>query len=67
MARQYGYFSPYAPRHRRSTRLVLIWIALFFFILYVTYYLTRHSDETKPYVEELMHPGAKKAAEADGQ
>ncbi len=60
MPRQY--FSPYAPRRRRSTRLVLIWVSLFVFILYVTWYLSRHREQTKPYVEEFMHPGAVKGA-----
>jgi hypothetical protein len=34
------YFSPYAPRRRRSARLVVIWMSLFVIILWLTWYYT---------------------------
>ncbi|KAL2185057.1 hypothetical protein L209DRAFT_690972 [Thermothelomyces heterothallicus CBS 203.75] len=53
-----GYFSPYAPRRRRSPRLVLIWVSVFLFLLWITWYITtRHKEEAAPYVEEFIHPG----------
>ncbi|KAH6850997.1 putative nicotinamide riboside protein [Chaetomium sp. MPI-CAGE-AT-0009] len=52
------YFSPYAPRRRRSPQVVLVWVSMFVFILWVTWYITtRHKEEASPYVNEFMHPG----------
>jgi hypothetical protein len=56
MARKY--FSPYAPRRRRSPQVVLVWVSLFVFILWLTWWITtRHKEEATPYVDEFMHPG----------
>ncbi|KAL2160082.1 hypothetical protein VTH06DRAFT_1737 [Thermothelomyces fergusii] len=51
-------FSPYAPRRPRSPRLVLIWVSVFLFLLWITWYIsTRHKEDAAPYVQEFMHPG----------
>jgi hypothetical protein len=34
------YFSPYAPRRRRSAQLVIVWLTLFVVILWLTWYYT---------------------------
>ncbi|KAK7948329.1 hypothetical protein PG997_001121 [Apiospora hydei] len=34
-----GRISPYGPRPRRSARLVMVWVALFAFIVLVTYWI----------------------------
>ncbi|KAK8086909.1 hypothetical protein PG994_001883 [Apiospora phragmitis] len=52
-------YSPYAPRPRRSGRLVLLWMAVLAFIIYVTYYLnTRQRAATmsaaEPLAEEIL-------------
>jgi hypothetical protein len=53
------YFSPYAPRRRRPARLVLAWVAMFFIVLYVVWYITsNHREQTNLYVQELMRRGA---------
>lgn len=49
--------SLYAPRRRRSGRLVLVWMATLVFAVWVTWYITtRHSQTAKPYVNEFLHP-----------
>ncbi|EAQ86712.1 predicted protein [Chaetomium globosum CBS 148.51] len=48
-----AYFSPYAPRRRRSPQVVVVWVSMFAFILWLTWYITtRH----KEYADEFMHP-----------
>lgn len=50
-----AYFSPYAPRRRRSPQVVVVWVSMFAFILWLTWYITtRH----KEYADEFMHPGS---------
>lgn len=57
------YFSPYSPRRRRSARLVLIWVFMFVFIAYMTWYIsTRHREQATPYVKDFIHPGTGRAA-----
>lgn len=34
-----GVYSPYGPRRRRSPKLVVVWIAGFFFLVFVMWYL----------------------------
>ncbi|KAK8025732.1 hypothetical protein PG990_003555 [Apiospora arundinis] len=55
-------FSPYAPRRRRSARLVLVWMAVLSFILFVTYYFKTRQQATalsEPFAEGiLMHDKA---------
>ena len=52
--------SPYSPRRRRSARLVIIWLATFLLVLWLTWYVsTRHAERAKPYLDELLlGPGA---------
>ncbi|KAK4140875.1 uncharacterized protein C8A04DRAFT_31535 [Dichotomopilus funicola] len=60
MARKY--FSPYAPRRRRSPQVVVIWVSIFVFLLWLTWFITtRHKEEARPYVDEFMHPRAGRA------
>jgi hypothetical protein len=57
MPRQF--ISPYAPRRRRSARLVLIWVATLLLTIWITWYIsTRQRERAQPYVEEFMHPGS---------
>lgn len=65
MPRQY--FSPYAPRRRRSARLVAVWLATFLFVLWMTWYVTsRQRERAVPYVDEfLARPGARRAVVVD--
>ncbi|KAL2195877.1 hypothetical protein P885DRAFT_70023 [Corynascus similis CBS 632.67] len=52
------YFSVYAPRRRRSPRIVLIWVSIFVFLVWLMWFITtRHKGEATPYVEEFIHPG----------
>ncbi|KAJ4416488.1 hypothetical protein N0V85_002263 [Neurospora sp. IMI 360204] len=44
-------FSPYAPR-RRSNRMVLIWVTLFFSIIFFMWWIqTRHRDAARAYTD----------------
>jgi len=51
-------YSPYGPRPRRSGVLVLLWMATFLFILFVTWYITtRHGETAREYAREFAKPG----------
>ncbi|KAK1777942.1 hypothetical protein QBC45DRAFT_452132 [Copromyces sp. CBS 386.78] len=54
-----NYFSPYAPR-RRSNRMVLIWVTLFFSIIFFMWWVqTRHRDAARAYADVFARgPGA---------
>jgi len=39
----------YGPRRRRSPRLVLIWMGIFLFILYMTWWISSRRRETDAY------------------
>lgn len=49
-----NYFSPYAPR-RRSNRMVLIWVTLFFSIIFFMWWVqTRHRDAARAYADVFI-------------
>ncbi|KAK8039120.1 hypothetical protein PG993_007531 [Apiospora rasikravindrae] len=56
-----GRISPYGPRPRRSARLVMVWIALFAFIVLVTYWINARERAattvmaSEPLAENIMH------------
>ncbi|KAI1846468.1 hypothetical protein JX265_005008 [Neoarthrinium moseri] len=48
--------SPYGPRARRSQRFVLLWLAAFLLVGFMTYYLaTRHRDASSTYAKMIIH------------
>jgi hypothetical protein len=48
----------YAPRRRRSPRLVIIWVTVFILVAWMTWYVsTRHRERAAPYVKEFLRPG----------
>jgi hypothetical protein len=58
MARQL--YSPYGPRGRQSGTLVVAWIAAFFTILVILYYINSRHPDAASYVKE-SYLGAGKA------
>jgi hypothetical protein len=55
-------YSPYGPRPRHSSRLVILWVGCFFLIVFLTWYLnTRHKDTAAEYASKIvgMKPGVK--------
>ncbi|KAK0626099.1 hypothetical protein B0T14DRAFT_509156 [Immersiella caudata] len=48
-------YSPYGPRPRHSARLVVLWVACFFFIVFLTWYLnSRHGGKAAEYTSKIV-------------
>ncbi|KXX80696.1 hypothetical protein MMYC01_202100 [Madurella mycetomatis] len=59
MARQFYAPWGYAPRRRRSARLVIIWMAVFVLAGWTTWYIsTRQRERAAPYIKEFLRPGS---------
>ncbi|KAI6355634.1 hypothetical protein MCOR25_008129 [Pyricularia grisea] len=51
------YYSPYAPRGRTNSTLVVVWIGGFLTLLFLTYWIsTRHADKARHYADKFAHP-----------
>ena len=54
-------YSPYGPRPKRSSQLIMLWMACFLVLLLFTWFMaTRHRETTKAYTEEFLRPGSPK-------
>jgi hypothetical protein len=57
-------YSPYGPRARRSPQVIILYMACFLLILFLTWYLTtRHPETARSYASEFLgkSPAAGKA------